>query len=283
MNIGLVLSGGMAKGAYQIGALKALEKFIPIHEIKCISCSSVGILNGFAFATGRMQEAEHMWRHVCSDDSRMLFTKIVRSNMLQQNIQQLCDAADPLPMHFYCSLMDLGSGNIVYKDLREVDREQIPLYLKAGVAIPAYNRAVCIDGKSYYDGAFIDNIPLYPLIRHSLDFIIVIHFDDTYYKFENAQIDSKVIQLSVPSKNLLRELVTFSNANVDAMIEEGYKETLPILRMIFSNGYEDLETVNQNIICLNKQHRDRSLRLTAGIIATNVNKITQMLTNRKIL
>ena len=33
MNIGLVLSGGMAKGAYQIGALRALNNFVPLNEI----------------------------------------------------------------------------------------------------------------------------------------------------------------------------------------------------------------------------------------------------------
>ena len=58
MNIGLVLSGGMAKGAYQIGALKAILNFLPIDEIKYISCASVGTLNGYAFAVNKLEHAE---------------------------------------------------------------------------------------------------------------------------------------------------------------------------------------------------------------------------------
>ena len=46
MNIGLVLSGGMAKGAYQVGALKAINELFPKGSIKYISASSIGVLNG---------------------------------------------------------------------------------------------------------------------------------------------------------------------------------------------------------------------------------------------
>ena len=35
MNIGLLLSGGMAKGALQLGALCALSEIIPLEEIIC--------------------------------------------------------------------------------------------------------------------------------------------------------------------------------------------------------------------------------------------------------
>ena len=53
MNIGLVLSGGMAKGAYQVGALTAIKEIIPDGNIKYISASSVGALNSYAYAIFR--------------------------------------------------------------------------------------------------------------------------------------------------------------------------------------------------------------------------------------
>ena len=46
MKIGLVLCGGMAKGAYQIGVLRAIREFVPREDITTISCASVGVLNG---------------------------------------------------------------------------------------------------------------------------------------------------------------------------------------------------------------------------------------------
>ena len=89
MNIGLVLSGGMAKGALQIGALKALNEYIPREEIKFISCASIGVLNGYAYLMNRLDEAEEMWRIACSDDTRQFISQILRSSLLQKDIKEL--------------------------------------------------------------------------------------------------------------------------------------------------------------------------------------------------
>ena len=45
MHIGLVLSGGMGKGAYQIGALTAIDEFFNPSEFEYVSAASIGVLN----------------------------------------------------------------------------------------------------------------------------------------------------------------------------------------------------------------------------------------------
>lgn len=50
-HVGLVLSGGGAKGAYQAGVWKALSENGISHNIKVISGTSVGALNAYVFAT----------------------------------------------------------------------------------------------------------------------------------------------------------------------------------------------------------------------------------------
>ncbi len=50
--IGLVLSGGAAKGAYQAGMLKALEELEIADNIEAISGCSVGALNAMLFSVG---------------------------------------------------------------------------------------------------------------------------------------------------------------------------------------------------------------------------------------
>ena len=42
MNVGLVLSGGMAKGAYEVGALSAVSEFFTPNDIGYISAASIG-------------------------------------------------------------------------------------------------------------------------------------------------------------------------------------------------------------------------------------------------
>jgi len=59
--IGLVLSGGGAKGAYHIGCLKALRE-AGIDRFAAISGSSVGAINAVCAATGRLDLAERAWR-----------------------------------------------------------------------------------------------------------------------------------------------------------------------------------------------------------------------------
>ena len=44
MNVGIVLAGGFAKGAYQVGALNAIREMLPKEDVKYISCASIGAL-----------------------------------------------------------------------------------------------------------------------------------------------------------------------------------------------------------------------------------------------
>ena len=59
---GLVLEGGGAKGAYQIGAWKALKE-AGIH-IKGIAGTSVGALNGALIAMDDFEKAEKIWETI---------------------------------------------------------------------------------------------------------------------------------------------------------------------------------------------------------------------------
>lgn len=283
MNIGLVLSGGMAKGAYQIGALRAINNFIPFGEIKYISCASVGVLNGYAYATDNLDCAEQMWKTICSNDTRLVITQMLRSSMLQQNIKNIYDSGKKLSSHFYCSLLDLSHRSVVYKDLLEADSNKIPLYLKASVAMPVYNRSVPLDNTSYFDGAMIDNIPVYPLLKHKLDYIICIYFDDTCYKFENTYFDNKVIKITFPSESILKQSVIFKQDSINSMIKSGYDRTMRLLKTVFSEGYENLDHIYHTINEINQRNKGNSLRITGDVLVTNLNKITQKLTKRKIL
>lgn len=61
-NFGLVLSGGGAKGAYEVGVWKALEDFGITSDVKIISGTSVGALNAALFACVESSDAEKLWR-----------------------------------------------------------------------------------------------------------------------------------------------------------------------------------------------------------------------------
>lgn len=62
-NYGLVLSGGGAKGAYEVGCWKALKEYGITNDIKAISGSSVGALNAALFSCVSEEEAENLWKN----------------------------------------------------------------------------------------------------------------------------------------------------------------------------------------------------------------------------
>ena len=282
MNIGLVLSGGMAKGALQLGALYALSEFIPLEEIKYVCCASVGTLNGYAYMTNKLEKAKKMWNGLCSNGKMGLY-QFLKSDILQQSIIGLYEPNDSISSEFYCSLLELSAMNIVYKDLSKVEKDKIPLYLKASVALPVCNRAVQVDGSGYFDGATVDNIPVLPLLDREFDYIICIYFDDVCYKFENTDFDNKIVKITFPNETSLRQSFVFQQDSIDNMLEDGYERTKNILEKYFSDGYDNLEQIYRNIDFINQNTKDSRLRLTGDVIITNFNKITQRLTRKKIL
>lgn len=63
----LILSGGGAKGAYEVGVWKALEEKQISRQIKLVSGTSAGALNAALFAQGNLNEALEVWMTIQED------------------------------------------------------------------------------------------------------------------------------------------------------------------------------------------------------------------------
>lgn len=283
MNIGLVLSGGMAKGAFQLGALKALQNFIPNGKIKYISCASVGVLNGYSYATGKLDHMEALWGGICGGDQKRFVGNVLKSDVLQQSIKSLYSPDDNRDFKLYTTLFNTEQNNLAYVNLSAIDKDAIPVYLKASVAMPVYNHAVNIGDISYYDGAMVDNIPVYPLLKQDLDYIICIYFDDVCYKFENAEFDSKIIKLTFPAEGAVRQSLVFKPDSIQKMLKDGYDISENILAQVFKNGYEDLEYIYKEIQRSSVKTPEKSLRVTGDVLVTNLNKVAQKFAKKRIL
>ena len=89
MNIGLVLSGGMSKGAYQLGALRAIREYIDPKDVRFISAASIGALNAYAYSSDNLDVGSFMWHSINLTHSRVLVTTILRSEFLTEVIRRL--------------------------------------------------------------------------------------------------------------------------------------------------------------------------------------------------
>lgn len=283
MEIGLVLSGGLAKGAYQIGALRALDEFVPPEEIKVISFASIGALNGYAYSVGRLDEAERMWREACSDKSQRNIVKFMRSPRLSEYADELGKLGSSSRSHVYCSLYDFDHSSVTYKNIAGEASGDIPDYLRASVALPPIMRAVKIGGTNYLDGGVIDNIPVFPLLDHELDYIICVYFDERAIEFERESFDDRIIKVSFPDKPGFGESFYLRESSLNEMISTGYDTAKGIFSAVFSNGYTDTDSVLEGIRRLNASAGKPKLRLTVDVLASNLNRFAQKFAARRII
>ena len=222
MNIGLVLSGGMSKGAYQLGALRAIREYIDPKDVRFISAASIGALNAYAYSSDNLDVGSFMWHSINLTHSRVLVTTILRSEFLTEVIRRL-SKKEVQCEKMYVPYINLKTRSIFYTDIAEKEEEELKEHLAAAVAMPGINHPVLINELNLYDGATVDNIPVYPLMQYNLDYIICIHFDDYNYTFESRYFDNKIVKINFTGDS--KHSIWFNRSDVKDMEIQGYKKS----------------------------------------------------------
>lgn len=196
---GLVLDGGGARGAYQIGAWKAL------HEagvrIRGIAGTSVGALNGALICMGDVDEAEHIWKEMTfskvmdvDDDwmERLFQKEVPMRELLKELMLRLRDGGiDVTPLKdLIHNILDedrIRSAGIDFSlltfslsDMKELDLtlDEIPEglladFLLASACLLGFKNEP-LHGKTYLDGGIINNVPLNSLVKRGYRDIITV-------------------------------------------------------------------------------------------------------------
>lgn len=206
--IGLVLSGGAARGLAHVGVLKALEE--QGIRIDAIAGTSMGAVIGGLYASGyKIDELEKLalnidWRQALSDappredvpfrrkqDDRDFLVKQKLSfrddgslglplGVIQgQNLALLLESKlahasdtrdfDKLPIPFRAVATDIASGEkVVFR------KGHLPQVIRASMSIPAVFAPVELDGRLLVDGGMTDNIPLDVARDMGVDIAIVV-------------------------------------------------------------------------------------------------------------
>ncbi|MBR7196574.1 patatin-like phospholipase family protein [Pseudomonas sp. 14A] len=206
--VGLVLSGGAARGLAHIGVLKALEE--QGVKIDAIAGTSMGAVVGGLYASGyKIDELEKLalsidWQAALSDappredvpfrrkqDDRDFLVKQKLSfrddgslglplGVIQgQNLALLLESLlahtsdtrdfDKLPIPFRAVTTDIANGEkVVFR------KGHLPQVIRASMSIPAVFAPVELDGRLLVDGGMTDNIPLDVAREMGVDIAIVV-------------------------------------------------------------------------------------------------------------
>lgn len=214
---GLVLSGGGGKGAYEVGAIKAiLETGV---KITGVVGASVGALNAALFATYDINGIIQIWSGIRPEIalSQEELGKLIRANAipwLLQNSKMLC----------YVNAYNILTGENENFCLNDYMGEEIVKLLLASAAMPIIYPPVSFRGSLYWDGGLLDNTPIDVLYNLGYRNLIVIYLNPEA-KMKQYK-DANVIAFA-PSENwgFLDGTLNFNPKDIRERIEMGYQET----------------------------------------------------------
>lgn len=182
---GLVLEGGGAKGAFQIGAWKALRE--AGIKIKGVSGVSVGALNGALICMDAMEKAEEIWETISystvmavNDDLMGTIKKVVQDKgldisplkkLIRETIDE--DVIRQSPCELYATTYSISDKKLLNIDVKTLPEGEIEDILLASSYLPVF-KAEKLGGKFYTDGGGFNNVPLDVLVDKGYKNIIVL-------------------------------------------------------------------------------------------------------------
>lgn len=258
---GLVLAGGGGKGAYQIGAFRALREKGVDDYITAVSGVSVGALNLVLFAYNDQKMAEDVWKNISPKQFLEVDPELIdfkEGLMSRDGLTEILDNYIDMEIirknerRLYVTLTEVDaqgkaqSGLAKYFSLNYQGDKRIRDLLLASSALPIIYEPVEIDGKLYKDGGLKDNLPIAPLYAEGLRHFIVVGLSpDTkidYDRFPGAEF-----VFIKPGKNIggfWDGTLDFTSDGARTRMEIGYKDALRALE--FSD--KDMEDENNRIM-----------------------------------
>lgn len=227
--IGFALEGGGAKGAFQVGAIKALYEMGIYPDV--VVGSSIGAINGAFIASGELHTLEKMWLNskledMMAEDAQSIQKVLqfdlkknyfdIRSFVLETLKKggldvtpyknQLRDLLDEEKIR--TSKIDFGLVTVSLTDFKpiEVFASEVPEgklhdYIIASANFPAF-KVDKIEDKTLLDGGFFNNLPVNLLLEKGCDRIFAIRLfgKGRIKKFKNENLVP--IEYITPSEDL---------------------------------------------------------------------------------
>lgn len=236
---GLVLAGGGGKGAYQIGAMKAMEQCGFTSRIQAVSGASIGALNAVFFAGGDLERAEQTWKNLKPLRQTGDPEQTVTMEDLAALIGRMEEAAGSpentsWTIEVYANACPAGTNECHYFCLNEKSSAERRAILLASSAFPGVCPPVEINGQSFIDGGVADNLPVRPLYEKGYRKLIVVllsdHAEIPQEEFPDAEF--LVIRPSESIGDFFDGTLDFSPEGVRRRMELGFADALRVLKKV---------------------------------------------------
>lgn len=250
--LGLVLEGGGVKGAYQVGAMKALDELGVSYD--GIAGTSIGAINGALYLDGGIKKMLDVWKEIKTNTIYELtdeeieaikgmnvtpaILKVLREKRLK-TIRMLAESYQK-SQNFFENLVSEGDIRNSGKDyglvtfdisnmqpfeqmLDGIQEGKLVDYIIASATFPIFPPKI-IDGKKFIDGGVYDNMPINLLARNGYNKILVIRTNiESKPPKRKIEKDGLNLYYITPQADLGLAMA-FSSGRVHTFMTSGYAD-----------------------------------------------------------
>lgn len=276
--IALSLEGGGARGAYQIGAVKAL--FENGYKFDAIVGTSIGAINGAYIAQGDFDKIYSMWQTMSFKDLFDLDNEVMKRtfdinldiNSIKYLSKKLGEALKNKGMDTEKMRQILEEGideekirnsDILYglvtmclsdingeeKYIDEIPEGKLVDYILASANLPVFKRSI-INNKKYLDGGAWDNCPVHMLEEKGYNKVIAIraHKRIRIRDYKNILKRGNILINMIEPIDTLPSILNFDTNNLNYELELGYYDGLRYINNYDGFRYYFSDVSNDYII-----------------------------------
>lgn len=250
---GLVFDGGGARGAYQIGAWKALREAGV--KICAVAGTSVGALNGAMVCMGDLELAENIWKEIRFSqvmdvddewmqrlfDGEINFAEFISEmkktlkeggvdiTPLKHLIHDIVDEKKirESGMEFCLLTFSLTDMKELDLSIRDIPEGQLEDFLLASAYLLGFKNEK-LHGKKYIDGGVINNVPLGSLIDRGYHNIIEVRIYGPGRE-PKIKLPEDALVHEVAPRVRLGSIIEFEKQRSRQNLKIGYYDTLRML------------------------------------------------------
>lgn len=259
MKRAIVLSGGGARGAYQVGVWKALRKLGIKYDI--VTGTSIGSINGLMMVQKDYFKTLWLWINIGFDvvyDTKFPTKYDTLSEMIEIykqyikhflkeggiNTSKISNLINNVFNWKKFSKSKIDYGLITYNftkkepliiKKKDLKKDQVVEYVMASACCyPAFQKAE-INGEKYIDGGYYDNMPINLAIEMGAEEIIAVDLDAVGFKKPIVKDNVRVTYIK--PRNDIGSFLVFDASLAMRAIKYGYFDTLKKFNKLDGNKY----------------------------------------------
>ena len=251
--LAIVLSGGGAKGAYEVGVWKALRKLHVKYD--AVTGTSIGAINGMMMAQNEFYKCLRIWKNinykVLYDNFKQIknskemyleyLNKITEGGIDTTKIEQLINN-NYKPKKMYNSKIafgvvsfNLSTRKVVVSTKKNTRPDKLKKYILASATCFPFFKPTKIGTDLLVDGGYYDNLPINLAIELGATEIIAVDLGSIGFRKKISNKDVKITYIE--PNNKLDSFLMFDSNVTKRMIKLGYNDTLKIFNKLDGNLY----------------------------------------------